>query len=145
MFKEVLSRIQPKTLVWIIAALAVSLASSQINLHFFEAYFYDWRVTVKPKPQPSPYIETVFIEQNTVQKLKSVPSVFHHTLFLEKLLKEDPRGVIYLLTPDDLKGSFEEKLQFTKVAKQFKNFYFVTKPSFHPFISIISAIIAVVP
>jgi signal transduction histidine kinase len=127
MLKEILKRINPRTLVWIFAALAVSLASSQLNLHFFEAYFYDWRVSLKPKAVPSTFIEMAFIDLNTVQKLKSVPSVIQHTIFLEQLLKENPRGVIYLLSPEDLKGSTEEKLQFTKVAKQFRNFYFVTK------------------
>jgi signal transduction histidine kinase len=97
------------------------------NLDYIEAYLYDLRVWFRPAPPVSSQIETVFIENSTVENLKEQPHYEHHQKFLENLLKDDPLAIVYVPNPRDIDGTHEQKLAFVETVKKFRNFFYVTK------------------
>lgn len=105
----------------LLAAVAIALIVVSLPLHYIEFFTYDVRFRLNPFSQVSSDVATIAVDQTTLQKFGGEPSLKAHTALLQKLLKQDPLLVYYVMDPKELKGSAEDQMAFTQTLKKFKN------------------------
>lgn len=130
-----------KSLSWrqlavrILFALIASAAISFLKLDFIESYFYDLRVSLKAAlglaRLKDSNIVLIKIDSHTIEKFQGFPNFQTHRLFLNQLIRNDPRYVIYdFRTKDgeikDIDGSELEKSAFALAANKINHFYIPT-------------------
>jgi len=109
---------------WILAA-GISAALFHLPLDYFEFYLYDLRVMVRPPPPISQQIETISINPASVQAFKGVPTLKEHIQFLKQLKSENPKAIVYLISPNDIFGNFLDKTLFAEMAQSIEGFYYL--------------------
>lgn len=102
-------------------ALAIALIITYFPLHYLEFFTYDLRFRLNPFTKVSSDIKTIAVDQTTLQKFSGEPTLTAHIALLEKLLKQDPLLVYYIIDPKTLKGSKTDQLLFTETLKKFRN------------------------
>lgn len=105
-------------------AIGVSVVLTQFSFHFLESLTYDLRVQFQPKSPTSGQVETVAIDTDTITELDRAPTIKDHNTFLEELLKLNPRFVVYLIDPQEIEGSPEERQAFAETAERFNSLYY---------------------
>lgn len=105
----------------VIFSVAFALILTSFPLHSLEFFTYDLRFKLNPFTSKAPNIETVAIQQSTLQKFNGEPNIRLHTLMLEQLLKHDPLLIYYDLDPKNLRGTAQEQQEFTNILKKFRN------------------------
>jgi len=87
---------------------AIAFLICQFSFDYIEALFYDARVRLTPTPATSGNIELIGIRSNTIQSLGRVPNAVDHLRLLQRIEVATPRVVIYLISPNEIVGSFDD-------------------------------------
>ena len=90
--------------IHLIVAAIITAVILQIDLDYFEAFFFDFRFRISPRPRPSGNIELVQMDQTTVDILKSIPSFKHYDDLAKVLIKEGPLAIVFV-TPLSRNGN----------------------------------------
>ncbi len=98
-----------KVFLRICIAISISFILTRFDFAYLEAFFYDLRFKVKVVSPTSGLIETVSVDELSLDQLKREPEVKDHIAFLKKLRTYKPRNVIYTIDPSTLKGSNRDK------------------------------------
>ncbi len=116
------------------AVLAATLISF-LKLDYIESYFYDLRVSLKAAIGLSKINKTeivlVKIDSTTVERFQGFPNYQIHADFLNNLITDLPRFVIYDFRPKDgelkdIDGTLNQRKAFYEIASQFGDFYVPT-------------------
>ena len=116
-------------------AITASALISFLKLDNIESYFYDLRVSLKAAVGLSGLAKTdivlVKIDSKTVEQFQGFPNYQNHSDFLNKLITDLPRFVIYDFRPKDgelkdIDGDPLQKKSFYDIASQFGDFYIPT-------------------
>lgn len=107
-------------------ALILAFLISQFRLDYFESFFYDARVRLRPPPKNTNSVVNIAITPKTIEKLSGNPGFQEHSALLERLKTAQPKAVVYDMDPTNLKGSQQEKIAFINVAKNLPSLVFLT-------------------
>ncbi|MFZ4403674.1 MAG: ATP-binding protein [Pseudobdellovibrionaceae bacterium] len=121
------SRVIFRHLIRAVLAGVISILVMQFKLDFAEFFFYDLKLRYRNQPEVSKNIELVFINSNTLQYLKSAPGYKEQSDFLQKLIEENPKAVVYDFNMENIKGSLTEKQQWLDKTKLLDNFFVALK------------------
>lgn len=107
-----------------------------VNLDFVESYLYDFRVRAKSamgfSKVKDPHIALIIINAKTVEKFQREPHFEDHIRFLNQLSGLKPKSIVYEFRTDgddftDIKGSYQQKIDFALQIKSFPNLVFSTQ------------------
>ena len=107
----------------LVFAVAITAILTQFPLDYIESMFFDARVRLRPPPSPSGHIETIVIDQPTIQALGRFPNANDFRNLIERLAKSKPHTIVSLLSPSETPGSLEETQALAKLATDTSNFY----------------------
>ncbi len=131
---NILKRGWPQSLIRLTLAISAGLAVHFIDLDFFEYLTYDWRVRLKPAPAISNEIELIAIDKKTTAELGAEIEAKHHSLLLQKLMKRQPRAIVYTINRVDkipISGDQDDILNLAKYTQD-KPIYFGRDTLFNP-------------
>lgn len=109
----------------------------QINLDYFDAFFYDLNFRLRPSPSPSGAVSLVLMDLSTIDALNGTPNYADHYRVLSQVLAENPKAVVYItpLVPtleSDIAiargqsapaGSTEDQLKLINLIESSKNVF----------------------
>lgn len=92
----------------ILFALLVTLLLTQFRLDTLESTAYDLRVRFSPKPKASGEVVLIKIDEDTERALLREPEVRDWTTLAQQLAIANPKHVVSLINPLDLRGPFSD-------------------------------------
>ncbi len=104
-------------------ALGIAFILSQFKFDYVESFMYDARVRLKPTRPVSGKVHTIAVDPYTIDTIQRVPNAQDHIKLLNKLKAAGARVVVYLITPSDIVGSYDELTEFARIAKSFPHFF----------------------
>lgn len=110
----------------VLLAAGIAFFLSQSKLDFAEYYLYDLRARLSPEPSLSGNTSLVYIDTDTVQNMRGLPTAKDLHLFLDKISAQNPRFIIFTINPNEIQGSLEEKRAFAIRAASTPGFYFTS-------------------
>lgn len=93
----------------ILFALLITFLICQIELHFFDAVFFDLRTQFRPSPPTSDLIRMVIFDNQTVEKLKSLPQATDHEAVFKNIFESEPTQVLVVTDLTKIPGSDLDK------------------------------------
>lgn len=119
----------------VLLAVAAAIFISSLDLDSLESFFYDARVVIRNfvglANTKSPQSVLFLIDHETIERYKGFPNFTEHSRFLLKLKTYSPKFILYDFRVKDediqnIPGTLNDKLIFTKVAEQTSHLYFLT-------------------
>lgn len=116
-------------------AIIAAIVISSFKFDLIEFYLFDLRTSIKAELGLSkikePNIVLIYLNSKTIEKHNGNPGFNTHKLFIEKLTKFRNSQIIYNFRLDakqfiEIKGSYEDKEDFSNFVKNFDNIFFVT-------------------
>lgn len=104
-------------------AVAIAFLVSQFRFDYVEALFFDARVRLKPVSPTSGQIELVAVDPFTVEQLGRVPNAADHVKLLKQLKDVGAKSVIYLISPNEIVGAFEDLQAMAATMESLPAFY----------------------
>lgn len=105
-------------------ALGITFVICQFKLDYLESWTYDLRVQFQKVRPPSGNVRLVSIDTATLKEIGRDPHATDHTMALLNLLKAGPKAVVYIFSPSEVVGSYDELKEFGDLAARFPNFYY---------------------
>lgn len=105
-------------------AFAVAIASilSQFPFDYIEAFLFDARIRMRPSPDASEHIATIAIDPATVSALGRVPNALDYARLLENLKTSGAKHIVFLVSPAEIVGSYDELSRLSKIAESTPGF-----------------------
>lgn len=106
----------------VVFAIVIAAILSQFPFDYIEAFLYDARMRIKPSAEASEHIATIAIDPATVSSLGRVPNAVDYTRLLEKLKSSNAKHIVFLVSPSEIAGSFDELTALAKLAQSIPGF-----------------------
>jgi len=120
----------------IIFAVTAAVIISSFKFDLIEFYLFDLRTTIKAELGLAKIndskIVLIYLNSKTIEKHNGSPSFSTHKLFIDKLAKLKKSQIIYNFRLEakqfvEIKGTYEDKAEFSKYAKNLEQLYFLTE------------------
>jgi signal transduction histidine kinase len=111
------------TLIRIGFAVAIAFLVSQFRFDYVEALFFDARVRLKPVSPTSKQIELIAVDPFTVEQLGRVPNAADHVKLLKELKSVGAKSIVYLISPNEIVGAFEDLQEMAQTMGTLSSFY----------------------
>lgn len=110
------------TLLRVSFALSIAFVLNQFNFDFIESYLFDIRMRLKPVSALSGHVQTIAIDPQTIDKMNRTPNAADHLKLLTELKDAGVQVVIYLISPGEVVGSYDELVALAHKAQEFPHF-----------------------
>ncbi len=111
-----------QTLVRVSFALSIAFILNQFSFDFIESYLYDLRMRLKPVSPMSGFVQTIAIDPKTIDSMNRTPNASDHLKLLSQLKEAGVKVVIYLISPGEVVGSYDELVALAHKAEEFPFF-----------------------
>lgn len=119
------SSVSPLThLLRLALGVAAALGTLTLKLDYIESLFFDLRVAYRPAPALSNHIAIIHVRPETKDKFGAFPDYQNHADLLGKLSAAEPKAVVFVMSPQDINGSPEQKTSFAQATDKIPQFYF---------------------
>ncbi len=110
------------TLLRVSFALSIAFVLNQFSFDFIESYLYDMRMRLKPISAMSGHVQTIAIDPKTIDNMNRTPNAADHLKLLSQLKDAGVKVVIYLISPGEVVGSYDELVALAHKAEEFPHF-----------------------
>ena len=111
-----------QTLVRVSFALSIAFILNQFSFDFIESYLYDMRMRLKPVSPMSGHVQTIAIDPKTIDNMNRTPNAADHLKLLTELKEAGVKVVVYLISPGEVVGSYDELVALAHKAEEFPYF-----------------------
>ena len=111
-----------QTLLRVSFALSIAFILNQFSFDFIESYLYDMRMRLKPVSPMSGHVQTIAIDPKTIDNMNRTPNAADHLKLLTQLKNAGVKVVIYLISPGEVVGSYDELVALAHKAEEFPHF-----------------------